>query len=291
MHRRSFKKDTTFTTEDYSKGSQLTPRTRQTASLFVADWIDNAPFDGSVKEHEIEKPKYFARAKNVPRSGPFSSMYFGNDVLLCARNRTSGEIQEEGKHRSSLRLPSASNDTTIETESSSPARSRATPLSSSRVSSLGLKEDSHTPVVAQRAKRNGAVSPSRKSRESPRNQQASICKQQTTKAANSEGDASDQDLFRREREFFLKERSVFLREREQFLTDKERFQFEKEKLIQDIRREKEGIAREKEELAHQRDSSTEAAANDSKVVEVPPNEQARKAWRARKEGGGGSCQA
>jgi hypothetical protein len=269
MHRRSLNKDLPITvTEEYSEGSQLTPRTRKTASLFVADWIDNAPFDGPLQEQEIEKPKYFARTKNVPRSGPFSAMYFGNDVLLCARNRTSGESQEMGKNRSSLRPPSASIDTSEriqgvcgETESSSPARSRVMRHPSPKLSSISLADDSR-PVGAQRARREKV---SQKPSKTPSNRQTSV---RTTNAESSEEAVSDQDLFRRERECFLKERSVFLREREQFLTDKARFHSEKEKLLQDIQLEREGIARDKEELAHQRGGATRAAAKDTKAVEV-----------------------
>ena len=274
MHRRNLTKEPTLSPEKFlersTERSQLSPRTRQTASLFVAEWIDNAP----IKEQEIEKPKYFARTKNIPRSGPFSAMYFGNDVLLCARNRSSGEIQEVGKHRSSLRPPSASNDTSEhvysgETDSSPAARSRATLVSSSRVSSISHTDDSPPVDVHRRSKRDKAVGagPPKKSSKVPSNQQASAGVH-TISASSSEGATSDQDLFRREREFFLKERSVFLREREQFLTDKERLHLEKEKLIQDIHREKEGIAREKAELAHQRDSVMKAAAMETKAVDM-----------------------
>jgi hypothetical protein len=232
--------------------------------LFVAEWIDNAPFNGSAKEHDLEKPKCFARTKNVPRSGPFSAMYFGNDVLLCGRNRTSGEIQDAGKHRSSLR-PSSANDTCeriFHGETVSPARSRATTLlASPQGSSISLTDDSQP--VSVRARRDAAAGSAKKSSKTASIQQTSIRKMN---ADGSEESSSDQDLFRREREYFLKERSVFLREREQFLTDKERFHGEKERLIQDIHREKEGIAREKEELAHQRGKPKAAAKNVKSVT-------------------------
>ena len=211
--------------------SKLTPRTRQTASLFVADWIENAPnerHDSRESGLDFEKPRSFARRKNAPRSGPFSAMYFGNDVIINPRNRPLRENWESENPRSARKLSYSDdiNDRLSRVESApSTGRSRQAAPPSPVPSDISLAEDSR-PI--QRAKREGCGSSKRTSKSPGKSTRA----RQGTATAPQE-DSPNHDMFLRERELFLRDRALFLRERELFLSEKQQFHSEKDALLQE----------------------------------------------------------
>jgi hypothetical protein len=218
-----------ITTPD-NAASKITPRTRQTASLFVADWIENAPnerHDSRESVHDFEMPRSFARRKNVPRSGPISAMYFGNDVFLNPRNRPSREVWESENPRLSRKLvsPDDINDRLPRMESeTTTGRFRQVAPPSPLPSVISLADD--TPPI-QREKREGGGSSQRTSK-SP----SKSTRTRKVNTTSSQELSPDRDMFFRERELFLKDRALFLREREIFLAEKQQFHSEKDALIQ-----------------------------------------------------------
>jgi hypothetical protein len=212
--------------------SKLTPRTRQTASMFVAEWIDNVPHERHESRdhgHEMEKPSSFARGKNGPRSGPVSAMYFGNDLILNSRHRTKLQESWEPDNPRSLRKFASSDDihdrvSRVDSESST-SRFRPAQTSSPMASITSIADESPS---FQRAKREVGGPQPRTSKSPGKSTSASNRKSST---ATTQEDP-ERALFLRERELFLKDRALFLRERELFLSEKQRFHSEKDALLQ-----------------------------------------------------------
>jgi hypothetical protein len=206
---------------------ELTPRYRQTASMFVSAWIENAPHqrhDSREGGRDIEKPRTLGRGKSSLRSGPLSAMYFGNDVILNSRHRNLRESWEPTFPLRRTISDSTKVHVSHEESEFSAGRFRPAAPSSPMPSDISLSDKS---ASFQRAKRE-ACGPSQSASKSP----SRTTQPHKRSTAVTHEDFPDRDVFLREREAFLRDRALFLRERELFLDEKQRFHREKDALLQ-----------------------------------------------------------
>ena len=195
--------------------------------MFVSAWIDNAPnerHDSGEGGRDIKKTS-LGRGKNGPRSGPLSTMYFGNDIILNSRHRSTRESWEPDNRQSLWTLTDDEVNAREEPELSTGRRSATS--SSPVLSRKGLTDKSSS---FQRAKRE-ASGPSQTARESPRSPKRNTQAHKRSTIATHD-DLPEHNILLREREIFLRDRALFLRERESFLNEKQRFHTEMDALLQ-----------------------------------------------------------
>jgi hypothetical protein len=216
------------------------PATRETAR-FVSDWFDNTTTSSSNRRAEskdvnsdLPKPSTSYQIKaSIPQAVAGRAMYFGNDVLLCDRNRDRSKLSGESRESKDVRL-SMKGACNLSRNGEVPARravmlgrSWSELLSTPPGTVVGPVEERDSQLAVQACRVAGVET-------SPRTGKRTT---HTTGAAKSDSPRSaneisaDQNLFMRERELFLKERELFMRERESFLAEKQRFKLEKEKLL------------------------------------------------------------